>query len=117
MNQEQPQPSQRHPNLTRRQQLAIECLVTIPTIAEAARNAGVSRATLYRWLKKPAFRTAYSQRQAEALIHVNNQTGDLLVKVFEDLAVQLRSPDPDVRLQADRMILQYHHAAYGSLQA
>ena len=113
MTQDQPQPPQQRSNLTHRQLRAIECLVTIPIVAEAARNAGVSRATLYRWLKTPAFRAAYGRRQAETLLHVNEQTEDLLVKVFEDLAVQLRSPDPNVRLQANKMILEYNQAVYG----
>ena len=111
MTQHQPQPSQQLPQLTFRQYRAIECLITCPTTADAAREAEVSLATLYRWLKTPAFREAYEGRHAQALLHVIEQTGDHLIKVFEDLAVQMESPDPNVRLQAEKIILEYHHSA------
>ena len=110
MIQDQPQPLGQYPQLTHRQYRAIECLITCPTNAEAAREAGVSLATLYRWLKTPAFRDVYRRRHAEALLHVIEQTGDHLVKVFQDLTVQLNSPDPQVRLQASKIILDYHHS-------
>ncbi len=111
MIQDQPQPPQQFPQLTHRQYRAIECLIICPSNADAAREADVSLATLYRWLKTPAFREAYRRRHAQALLHVMEQTGDHLVKVFEDLTVQLESPDPNVRLQADKIILDYHHSA------
>ena len=111
MIQDQPQPPGQDPQLTHRQHRAIECLITCPTKADAAREAGVSLATLYRWLKTPAFRETYKRRHAQALLHVMEQTGDHLVQVFDDLAVQLNSPDPNVRLLADKIILDYHHSA------
>src|SRR5262245_11792553 len=42
-----------------RMELAIAALLTQPTHAEAARTAGVSEATLQRWLRQPDFVTEY----------------------------------------------------------
>jgi transposase-like protein len=45
--------------LTSKQEVLIAALLTEPTYAAAAAKAGVSAATLYRWLQLPSFRTAY----------------------------------------------------------
>jgi hypothetical protein len=51
--------------LTRKQEALIAALLTEPTHAAAATNAGVSEATLHRWLHLPAFRAAYRQARRE----------------------------------------------------
>ena len=51
--------------LTRKQEALIAALLTEPTHAAAAAKAGVSPATLYRWLHVPAFRSAYRQARRE----------------------------------------------------
>jgi DNA-directed RNA polymerase specialized sigma24 family protein len=44
------------------QQTALELLVTGKSIAETARSAGVSRTTIYQWMRKdPVFRAAYNE--------------------------------------------------------
>jgi hypothetical protein len=51
--------------LTRKQEALIAALLTEPTHAAAATKAGVSEATLHRWLNLPDFRTAYRQARRE----------------------------------------------------
>jgi hypothetical protein len=51
--------------LTSRQEALIAALLTEPTYAKAAGKAGVSEATLYRWLVRPDFRSAYRQARRE----------------------------------------------------
>ena len=76
---------------TRKQEALIAALLTEPTYAAAAAKAGISPATLYLWLKMPAFLAAYRRAQrglleaalgrllassgeaAEALVHVTRQ--------------------------------------------
>jgi hypothetical protein len=48
-------------HLTRRQQRLIEALLTEPTYAKAAKQAGVPRSTLYRWLSLPDFQEVLRQ--------------------------------------------------------
>jgi hypothetical protein len=50
---------------TGKQEALIAALLTEPTYAAAAAKAGVSEATLYRWLHLPDFRTAYRQARRE----------------------------------------------------
>jgi len=45
--------------LNRKQEVLIAALLTEPTHAAAATRAGVSEATLHRWLHLPAFRDEY----------------------------------------------------------
>src|SRR5262245_58454827 len=51
--------------LTGKQEALIAALLTEPTHAAAAAKAGVSEATLHRWLHLPAFRAAYRQARRE----------------------------------------------------
>ena len=46
---------------------AIEALLTFPTLAAAAKYAGVGEYTLRRWLREPAFDAAYRQARQESL--------------------------------------------------
>jgi hypothetical protein len=46
------------PNWSERQRRFLEAYQQRPTIAPAARHAGVHRATVYRWLADPAFAAA-----------------------------------------------------------
>jgi hypothetical protein len=51
--------------LTRKQEALIAALLTEPTHAAAATKAGVSEATLHRWLHLPGFRAAYRRARRE----------------------------------------------------
>ena len=53
--------------LTPKQRRAVEALLTTGEVAAAAAAAGVSRDTLYRWLKQPAFLAAVRGAEAAAL--------------------------------------------------
>lgn len=48
-------------NLTLRQQKALACLLSEPTIEGAAKAAKVSKVTLYEWMKEPAFKAALDE--------------------------------------------------------
>ncbi len=53
--------------LTAKQRKAVEALLTTGEVAAAAQASGVSRDTLYRWLKQPVFREAVREAEARAL--------------------------------------------------
>ena len=57
-----------HPeHLTPKQRRAVAALLTTGEPAAAAREAGIARDTLYRWLKQPAFLAAVRAGEARAL--------------------------------------------------
>jgi hypothetical protein len=51
--------------LNRKQEALVAALLTEPTHAAAAKKAGISEATLYRWLNLPGFRTVYRHARRE----------------------------------------------------
>jgi transposase-like protein len=51
--------------LTSRQEAVIAALLVEPTYAAAARKAGISESTLYRWLQLPTFRDTYRRARRE----------------------------------------------------
>ncbi len=53
--------------LTPRQRRAVEALLTTGEVAAAAREVGITRDTLYRWLKQPIFLGAVREAEAKAL--------------------------------------------------
>ncbi len=53
--------------LTSRQQQAIQAIVATGDVTIAAQSVGVNRATLYRWMKQPAFVQAVHAAEADAV--------------------------------------------------
>ncbi len=53
--------------LSSKQRRAVEALLTTGEVAAAAREVGVNRGTLYRWLQEPAFLAAVREAEAKAL--------------------------------------------------
>jgi hypothetical protein len=77
--------------LTRKQEVAIAALLTAPTIADAAYAASISEPTLWRWLQREDFQTAYRQARREAvsqavayLQRVAGEAVDTLRAVMQD---------------------------------
>jgi len=73
------------------QQAALESLLVGKSITETARSAGISRTTLYDWLKNnPAFRAAYNQWHDQLrescqsrLLNLTDKATDAVEKALE----------------------------------
>src|SRR5262249_60295867 len=91
--------------LTRKQEALIAALLTEPTHAAAATKAGISEATLHRWLNRPAVRAAYRRARRElvegAIGRIQAATGqavDTLLAVAKDGAKDSDRGRPAVAL-------------------
>jgi phage terminase small subunit len=78
-------------NLTAKQRKCIEALLTKWDTTQAAAAAGVSRDTLYRWLKGPAFREelqnatrASLEALSRGLVTLGGQALDVLAATLDD---------------------------------
>ena len=71
--------------LTPKQRRAVEALLTTGDVASAARDAGVARETVHRWLKQPAFLQAVRGAEAAALDDLSR----LLVRLGRTAAATL----------------------------
>ncbi len=88
-----------------RQLAAIPHVVTAKSTAEAARLADVSRNTLYRWMRDPAFRTTLENYRREAAQLARVEMSGLLLKAVATLSDVMDSPDQRARTDAARTIV------------
>ena len=104
-----PQDSPEHaaPSLTRRQRNAVLAMVSSTSYADAARRANVGLSTLKRWMKQTAFLDELDQLQGEALDIANAQIQGLMLRAVANLDEAMANSNPNIRLAATRMTLQY----------
>src|SRR5947209_8006266 len=76
--------------LNRKQELLIAALLTEPTHAAAAVKAGVSEATLHRWLRIPEFQSSYRKARRDvvevALGSIQQSTSKAVAALERNLA-------------------------------
>lgn len=95
------------PKMGHKQEKAVAALLSEKTIAGAASLAGVSEATLLRWLKEEGFATAYRTARREVVTHAvcrlqraSSEAVDTLCAVASDATAPASS-----RVAAARAIL------------
>jgi hypothetical protein len=59
--------------LTRKQDTLMSALLTAPRLMAAAKQAGLSEVTAWRWLKQDAFQTAYREARRAIVQHAITQ--------------------------------------------
>lgn len=90
--------------LTSKQRRAVEALITTGDLAAAAREANVTRDTLYRWMKQPTFSQAVRDAEAQAvddlsrmLVRLGRTATATLAKAMTDtstaMSVRVRAAD------------------------
>jgi hypothetical protein len=89
-------PSQ--PILTPKQRKAVEALLTTGDVQAAAQQAGVSRDTIYRWLKQPDFLAMVRAAEAQAiddlsriLVRLGRTASGTLAKAMSDTTTPVAS--------------------------
>ena len=96
-----------------RQQRTITYLLECPTIEGARKRADVSRSTLYRWMKEPAFQEALEQSKRTQFQASLGQLQSLVPGAIRGLKKLLRSSNESVRLRACVEVLKAT-SAYGA---
>ena len=92
-------------NLTPAQWKGIETLLTTGSVADAARAAGVSRQTFYRWRKEPRFQAALREAEADAIASVSAALAGLGEKAASALSDALAAEDLRLRVRAADIVL------------
>ena len=94
--------------LTPRQQALLPVIALSPSIAQAARDSGVSERTLRRWLDDPAFREQLSLLHEESYDLARRQLQALVPHFISVLAKEaIENPDPSIRIRAARYAMDY----------
>jgi len=94
-------------NLTIRQKKAIAALVIHADITEAAKEAGVSRDTIYRWMRSSDFKAALDEATTEAIGEISRSLVTLGIKAIQtidELIYTFQTP-PGTRLRAADIVL------------
>ena len=89
---------------TRRQTLALPILATAPSMSQAARDAGISESTLYRWRQNEHFRKELQRLTAETADLTRQEMESLTRQSSQVLSDLMQDPDPMVRLRAARAV-------------
>ena len=96
-------PTADSPNaLTPKQTGAIPHIVAAPSIRQAARDAGVGRTTILRWMQDPVFRDQLDRAREAAASVAYAKLQALLLQAAANLELFLNSADPAFRLRATR---------------
>ena len=90
--------------LTRRQMLALPILAAAPSMTQAAREAGISESTLYRWRQNEHFRKELQRLTAETADLTRQEMESLTRQSSQVLSDLMQDPDPMVRLRAARAV-------------
>ena len=87
---------------------AIAGLLTQPSIAEAAKTAGLSEATLWRWLKDEQFSKSYREAKRQVVEQAVSRLQQLSGEAANTLGQVMASPfaRANTRLAAARVVLE-----------
>jgi hypothetical protein len=101
-------------SLGARKSRAILALLQCSTREKAAQQAGVNAATLWRWLKEPAFQEALRQARREAFSQSTSRLQQASsVAVSTLLKVMTGSDTPaTARVQASRSVIELAHKSF-----
>jgi DNA-binding MurR/RpiR family transcriptional regulator len=92
----------------RKQELVIAALLRSSTIAGAATEAGISEATLFRWLQRPDFAAAYRRARHAAVEQAITQLQQATGEAVETLRSVQTDPDAaaSARVNAAKTVLE-----------
>jgi len=91
--------------LTEPQLRAVACLVLASSVSAAAKEAGVGRRSITRWLQEDAFRAELERTRAIIFNEAMGRLQDVMAESVSVLARLLRSKDHGIRLSAARAAL------------
>lgn len=78
--------------MTRKQALLVSALLTAPTLTQAAKDAGVSDVTAWRWLKLPAVQTAYREARFHSVCQAISRLQRITGTAVETLETIMHDP-------------------------
>lgn len=99
--------------MTPRKLRAVTCLLECPTVEEASNKVGVSRSTLYEWMKIPEFQEELERAKRKQFQASLQQLRSLVPEAIQGLKELAQSNNEQVRLRACLEILKATRA-YGA---
>ena len=101
-------------DLSKRQIEALPSLLRPGSLSEQARNAGIARATLYRWLEDDSFRLALQRLREQTMEIAESEMTAMTYEAAGVVYDTLHDEDKNLRFKAAQTILQQaQEAKYG----
>jgi transposase len=100
-------PSPGHGDKSRLRERAIAALLSAPSLEQAAKKAGVSKATLHQWMKEAEFKAALRTARQEVLEAAVSRLQAVTNEAVNTLQRALTCAVPTVEVSAARAILEY----------
>lgn len=97
----------KYDSLTAKQRRAIPFLAGASSLDEGCRLSGLSRPTLYRWLKDPVFAEALESERREIFSAALSAMKAQIRRAVEKLSALLDSSDENVRLRASDKLISH----------
>ena len=95
-------------SLSFRQQAALPVLACSLSVAQAARDSGISESTLRRWLADPHFSSLLADLRRQSFLVARQQLLALMPLCATVLAQAMQDPDPAIRLRATNYALSFN---------
>ena len=93
--------------LSEKQMIAIELLMRSLPVAEVAKKAGVSRITIYRWLKSETFNAELTKRKHDLIEGVSRKLSGAMDQAVNVLIDLLKSKNQNVRRLSAGNLIDY----------
>jgi AcrR family transcriptional regulator len=105
-------------SLSTKQQAALELLVAGRSVAETAREVGVARATMFRWLKSDAhFQAAYNRWQHEVQSSCCSRLMAMMDKAVDVIDMSLMTNNASIAMQLLRGMGMIKERAAGATES
>lgn len=94
--------------LSRKQEQAIISLLQMPTISEAAKQAGIGEATLWRWLQNIEFQERYREAKRQAVAQAITRLQQVSTEAVEALRTIMKDAEAkdSARVSAAKAVLE-----------
>jgi DNA-binding phage protein len=96
-----------HGDKSRLREKAIAALLSARSLAQAAKKAGLSKATLYRWMQEPDFKAALRGARRDVVDATIGRLQAVTTEAVTALHAALTCDAPTVRVSAARAILEF----------
>lgn len=93
--------------MTPKQELALAYLIESGSRKEAAKKAGITERTLYKYLKDEEFSAAYRAARSEMMKNTTDRINACMMPAINTLLYVMKSGSPNARVAAARTILEY----------
>jgi DNA-binding MurR/RpiR family transcriptional regulator len=100
--------------LNRKQEVAVMALLTEQTLRDAAKKAGVSEATLYRWQQLEGFKSMFRDAKRQAVGQATarlQQSSTLAIETLNEVMQNKKAPAM-ARVTAAKTVLEFSYKAY-----